>query len=87
MKIANSPLFRCIAPYLSESDQQELVRMLGMVKGANLEAATLGGAFDWESTPQGHNYWASICNRLGRAGSTVGDCSISDWYEDEERPQ
>jgi hypothetical protein len=75
MKIEESKLYNAIAPYLNDSDKKELVRMLSMVRGADLDSTLLSGAFVFSDTPQGRPYWVSLSYRLYAAGSIAG----ADW--------
>lgn len=81
MKIVNSTLYKAVAPFLPEAHQREFARMLQLVVGARLGAATINAAFTWSNTPQGHQYWESLSCRLFRAGSPAGSHWADEHFE------
>lgn len=74
--VTKSPLYRTIAPSLSPEDRKEFARMLEMVQDsvphADLSITGLAGAFYWDGTPQGHEYWSELADRLDAAGVPGG---------------
>lgn len=86
MRITQSKIYKAVAPYLSSDDRKEFARMLRLAKEADkfdvvrLNSNSLIAFATWAHTPQGHEYWASLCRRLGDAGSDAGHSVIQEWH-------
>ena len=76
--VKKSPLYKTIAPSLSAEDRKEFARMLEIARDGYVETRfdlsqkDLAGAFIWGDTPQGHEYWSELADRLDAAGVPGG---------------
>lgn len=73
-EVKKLPVYKTVAKSLSPEDQKEFARMLSMVENISAHVSDLPGAFLWEGTPQGHDYWDELTDRLDEAGVPGG------WY-------
>ena len=80
--VTKTKIYKRILPCIRKQDRREFRRMLQMVADCDAslstDAETLGYAFVWCDTPQGHDYWRELCGRLGDAGYSVG-AGWSNW--------
>ncbi len=78
MDITQTPLYKSLAAATRKSDHKRLARELqraidavGESRGADkrrTDETSLGSAFVWASTPQGHAFWSEYCGNLSRNG-------------------
>ena len=72
-EIKKTPLYRRLAPYIIKRDREEFARMLSLVSPIIVDADTrLDESFYWDQTPQGHEYWCELNNRLKPAYAELG---------------
>lgn len=78
--VKKSPLYKTIATSLSPEDRKEFARMLEIARDGytehqaefDLTERDLPSAFLWHATPQGHEYWDTLAERLAAAGAPGG---------------
>lgn len=69
MKATETLLYKALAPKIRRQDRKEFARMLQMVVNSPIavrwdDCELLGGAFLWRASPQGHDYWAELSDRI-----------------------
>lgn len=69
MNVKDSVLYRTLQRQVRKQDHAELLRMLELVPDkSNFWYEGLSGAFTWSYTPQGHDYWRELRDRMRYAG-------------------
>lgn len=72
-EIKKTALYRRLAPYIIKRDREEFARMLSLANPVHVDADTrLDESFYWAQTPQGHEYWHELNNRLKPAYAELG---------------
>lgn len=71
-EVKKLPVYKTVAQSLSPEDQKEFARMLSRVEDINAYEPDIPSAFVWSDTPQGHDYWEELVDRLDEAGVPGG---------------